>query len=68
MTRIASTKSTSATSAPAKPAAPEIAVIGIDIGKYTFHAVGLDRRGSIVLRQSSRAVSWPPGSPIRRRA
>jgi len=28
-----------------------IAVIGIDIGKNSFHVVGLDRRGSIVLRQ-----------------
>ena len=29
----------------------EIAVIGIDIGKNSFHLVGQDRRGSIVLRQ-----------------
>jgi transposase len=28
-----------------------IAVIGIDIGKNSFHFVGLDARGSIVLRQ-----------------
>ena len=28
-----------------------IAVIGIDIGKYSFHVVGLDDRGTIVLRQ-----------------
>ena len=28
----------------------EIAVIGIDIGKNSFHIVGQDRRGSIVLR------------------
>src|SRR5262249_11647540 len=28
-----------------------IAVIGIDIGKKSFHVVGLDRRGAIVLRQ-----------------
>lgn len=45
----------SATSAAAIAAAvrtaPEIAVIGIDIGKYTFHVVALDRRGRIVLRQ-----------------
>ena len=27
------------------------AVIGIDIGKNTFHVVGLDQRGAIVLRQ-----------------
>jgi transposase len=29
----------------------EIAVIGIDIGKNSFHVVGLDQRGAIVLRQ-----------------
>jgi len=28
-----------------------IAVIGIDIGKNSFHVVGLDRSGAIVLRQ-----------------
>jgi hypothetical protein len=33
-----------------------IAVIGIDIGKNSFHVVGLDWRGAIVLRQ---VVSWP---------
>lgn len=31
-----------------------IAVIGIDIGKNSFHIVGLDNRGAIVLRQK-----WP---------
>ena len=30
---------------------PAIAVIGIDIGKNSFHVVGLDRRGAIMLRQ-----------------
>ena len=29
----------------------EIAVIGIDIGKNSFHIVGQDQRGAIVLRQ-----------------
>jgi transposase len=29
----------------------EIAVIGIDIGKNSFHVVGHDARGAIVLRQ-----------------
>ena len=33
-----------------------IAVIGIDIGKNSFHVVGLDGRGAIVLRQK-----WPRG-------
>jgi Tfp pilus assembly PilM family ATPase len=28
-----------------------IAVIGIDIGKSSFHVVGLDGRGAIALRQ-----------------
>src|SRR5215471_16555672 len=28
-----------------------VAVIGIDIGKNSFHIVGVDRRGAIVLRQ-----------------
>jgi transposase len=28
-----------------------IAVVGIDIGKNSFHVVGLDQRGAIVLRQ-----------------
>ena len=28
-----------------------IAVIGIDIGKNSFHIAGLDARGAIVLRQ-----------------
>jgi transposase len=28
-----------------------IAVIGIDIGKNSFHVVGQDQRGAIVLRQ-----------------
>jgi hypothetical protein len=30
-----------------------IAVIGIDIGKNSFHIVGLDGRGAIVLRQKA---------------
>ena len=28
-----------------------IAVAGIDIGKNSFHVVGLDKRGAIALRQ-----------------
>jgi transposase len=30
-----------------------VAVIGIDIGKNSFHVVGLDQRDAIVLRQKS---------------
>jgi hypothetical protein len=33
-----------------------IAVIGIDIGKNSFHVVGHDQRGAIVLRQNGRAA------------
>ena len=28
-----------------------VATMGIDIGKNSFHAIGLDSRGAIVLRQ-----------------
>jgi transposase len=44
-----------------------IAVVGIDIGKNSFHVVGLDGRGAIVLRQKwsrgqveSRFANMPP--------
>jgi hypothetical protein len=44
-----------------------IAVIGVDIGKNSFHVVGLDQRGAIVLRQKwsrgqveSRLANMPP--------
>jgi hypothetical protein len=44
-----------------------IAVIGVDIGKNSFHVVGLDQRGAIVLRQKwsrgqveSRLANIPP--------
>ena len=33
------------------PASNQIAIIGIDIGKNSFHVVGLDKRGAIVLRR-----------------
>jgi hypothetical protein len=29
-----------------------VAILGIDIGKNTFHLVGLNKRGAIVLRQN----------------
>ena len=45
----------------------QIAVIGIDIGKNSFHVVGHDKRGSIVLRQKwsrgqieARLANLPP--------
>src|SRR5215813_10581914 len=44
-----------------------VATIGIDIGKNTFHLVGLDRNGAIVLRQKlsrrqveARLANMPP--------
>jgi transposase len=37
-----------------------VAVIGIDIGKDSFHIVGLDQRGAIVLRQK-----WSRGQEAR---
>lgn len=46
---------------------PTIATIGIDIGKNTFHLIGLDGRGAIVLRQklsrgqvAARLANMPP--------
>ena len=39
-----------------------IAVIGIDIGKNSFHVVGHDARGAIVLRQK-----WSRGQVLRLR-
>ena len=45
----------------------KIAVIGIDIGKNSFHIVGQDRRGALVLRQKwsrgqveARLANMPP--------
>ena len=50
-----------------KSASAEIAVIGIDIGKNSFHVVGHDKRGAIVLRQKfsrgqieTRLANMPP--------
>jgi hypothetical protein len=48
-------------------ACSQIAIIGIDIGKNSFHMVGLDKRGAIVLRQKwsrgqleARLANMPP--------
>ncbi len=50
-----------------KTASTQIAVIGIDIGKNSFHVVGQDKRGAIVLRQKwsrgqieARLANLPP--------
>jgi len=52
---------------PATTAQNEIAVVGIDIGKNSFHIVALDDRGAIVLRQKwsrgqveARFANMPP--------
>jgi len=37
--------------------------MGIDIGKNSFHVVGLDRRGAIVLRQKWSRGRSKRGSP-----
>jgi transposase len=49
------------------PAQTAVAVVGIDIGKNSFHIVGLDERGAIVLRQKwsrgqveARLANLPP--------
>ena len=46
---------------------PTVATMGIDIGKNSFHVVGLDQRGTIVLRQKwsrgqgeARLANLPP--------
>ena len=50
-----------------KTAGLQIAVIGIDIGKNSFHVVGHDSRGAIILRQKwsrgqveARLANLPP--------
>ncbi len=49
------------------PASNQTAIIGIDIGKNSFHIVGLDKRGAIVPRQKwsrgqveARLANMPP--------
>jgi transposase len=46
---------------------PMVATMGIDIGKNSFHVIGLDRRGAVVLRQKwsrsqieARVANMPP--------
>jgi transposase len=52
---------------PATTAQNAIAVVGVDIGKNSFHIVALDDRGAIVLRQKwsrsqmeARFANMPP--------
>ena len=44
-----------------------IAVIGIDIGKNSFHVVGHDNRGAITLREKWSRGQGKDGSPTCRR-
>jgi transposase len=41
-----------------------ITTIGVDLGKNTFHLVGLDKRAAIVLQQKVSVVSWNAALPI----
>jgi hypothetical protein len=50
-----------------QPINTPIAAVGIDVGKNSFHVVGLDERGAIVLRQKwsrgqveARFANMPP--------
>ena len=45
-----------------------VAVIGIHIGKNSFHVVGHDERGAIGCARSGRAARWRPGLPTCRGA
>jgi len=45
-----------------------ITVIGIDIGKNSFHVVGHDARGAMCSGKTGRVAKWERGSPIDRRA
>jgi len=45
-----------------------VAVIGIDIGKNSFHVVGLDDRGTIVPASDGRVARSKHGWTICRRA
>ena len=40
-----------------------VATMGIDIGKNSFHVVGLDQRGAIVARQRWTRSRSEPGWP-----
>ena len=51
-----------------RPALPEpnaaIAVVGIDIGKNSFHIVGHDERGAIVCARNGPVDRWKRAFPI----
>jgi hypothetical protein len=47
----------------AEALANAIAFVGIDIGKNSFHVVGLDRSGSSYCARSGRVARWRFGLP-----
>jgi hypothetical protein len=51
----------------AKAPLHQVATLGIDIGKNSFHLIGLDARGTIVFARSSPAdrlsSAWPTCPP-----
>ena len=50
----------------ASPMKQEMNVLGIDIAKHVFHAVGMDETGKVVFRKRvSRHDLMPPGGPSR---
>jgi hypothetical protein len=44
---------------------PAVATMGIDIGKNSFHVIGLDARGAIALRQKWSRGQYPRKQPLR---
>jgi hypothetical protein len=51
-----------------KSAPPTVGTIGIDLGKNSFHLVGLDQRGAIVWQLIAHALNLSDGSPTFRAA
>ena len=45
-----------------------ITTIGVDLGKNTFHLVGLDKRGAIALQRKVSVVSSNTAFPMSRAA
>jgi hypothetical protein len=51
-----------------KSAPPTVSTIGIDLGKNSFHLVGLDQRGALFGNSNARALNLSAGSPTFRAA
>ena len=45
-----------------------VATIGLDIGKTTFHLVGLDKRGAIAMRRTAGPYILAQGRSLRHRS